>query len=131
MIRFHLITSVIVLLMLSTPVSAQEAPTAPAPFDAAIACSSFEKLLHEEYGYFDRPEIDGDAILLAFAARAKAAQTDKDFIDPFQLVSHNFANPHFIIGSFDDSDWATIPTSSDLFGSYDGTVFRIDKVRAG
>lgn len=119
------------LLLLATPVSAQEAATSPAPFDAAVAWSSFEKLLHEQYGYFDRPGIDGDAILSAFAERAKAARSDKEFIDTLQLVSHNFADPHFIVGPFDLNDWAIIPTSSDLFGTYDGTAFRIEEVRAG
>ena len=98
-------------------------------FDAAKAWSSFEKLLHEEYGYFDRAGIDGDAILSAFADRAKAARSDKEFIDTLQLVSHNFADPHFIVGPFDADDWAIIPTSSDLFGTYDGTKFRINEVR--
>ncbi|AXJ97290.1 hypothetical protein DM480_17430 (plasmid) [Sphingomonas sp. FARSPH] len=96
-----------------------------------MAWASFTKLLHEEYGYFDRPGVDGDAILSAFEQRAKAARSDKDFIDVLQLVSHNFADPHFIVGPFDRDDWAIIPTSSDLFGIYDGTTFRIEDVRAG
>lgn len=119
------------LLLLMAPASAQEKPASSAPFDAAVAWMSFERLLHERYGYFDRAGIDGDAILLAFAARAKAAHSDKEFIDTLQLVSHNFADPHFIVGPFDPDDWAIIPTSSDLFGICDGTVFRIEEVRAG
>ncbi len=75
--------------------------------------------------------IDGDAILSAFEQRAKAARSDKGFIDILQLVSHNFADPHFIVGPFDRDDWAIILTSSDLFGVYDGTTFRIEDVRAG
>lgn len=109
------------------PISAQSA----APFDAAAAWSAFTALLHERYGYFDRPGIDGDAILSAFAARAKAARFDKAFIDTLQLVSHNFADPHFIVGPFDGEDWAIVPTSSDLFGTYDAKTFRIEQVRTG
>ena len=113
------------------PASAQEKPASSTPFDAAVAWMSFEKLLHERYGCFNRAGIDGDAILLAFAARAEAAGSDKEFIDTLQLVSRNFADPHFIVGPFDPDDWAIVPTSSDLFGVFDGTVFRIEEVRAG
>lgn len=118
------------LLAPTAPVTAQVAAPAAAPFDAAAAWSAFTKLLHERYGYFDRPGIDGDAILSAFAERAKAARSDAAFIDTLQLVSHNFADPHFIVGPFDGDDWAIIPTSSDLFGTYDGKAFRIEQVRA-
>jgi len=117
------------LLLWTASAGAQDRSTSPVAFDAAKAWSSFEKLLHEEYGYFDRAGIDGDAILSAFADRAKAARSDKEFIDTLQLVSHNFADPHFIVGPFDADDWAIIPTSSDLFGTYDGTKFRINEVR--
>lgn len=118
------------LLFWATPAIAQNQSPPPLPFDAGKAWASFEKLLNEEYGYFDRPGIDGNDILSAFAARAKAARSDKEFIDTLQLVSHNFADPHFIVGPFDADDWAIIPTSSDLFGTHDGTVFRIREVRA-
>jgi len=118
------------LLLWTASATARERSTPPASFDAGKAWSSFEKLLHEEYGYFDRSGIDGDAILSAFAARAKAARSDKEFIDTLQLVSHNFADPHFIVGPFDADDWAIIPTSSDLFGSHDGAAFQIGEVRA-
>lgn len=118
------------LLPLTASVTAQVADTARPAFDATVAWSSFEKLLREQYGYFDRPGVDGDAILSAFADRAKAARTDKEFIDTLQLVSHNFADPHFIVGPFDGEDWAVIPTSSDLFGVYDGKSFRVEEVRA-
>lgn len=103
----------------------------PAPFNAAAAWTAFETLLHERYGYFDRPGIDGDAILVAFADRAKAAPTDPEFIDILQLVARNFADPHFIVGPFDDDDWETIPTASDLYGVFDGSAFRIHEVRHG
>jgi carboxyl-terminal processing protease len=116
-------------LLAAAPVRADDAPSAP--FNATAAWAAFEKLLHEQYGYFDRPGIDGDAILSVFAARAKAARSDKEFVDTLQLVSYNFADPHFVVGPFDAEDWTTIPTSSDLFGAYDGTTFRISETRSG
>lgn len=118
------------LLLWAASAGAQTDATPPAAFDAAKAWSSFEKLLRDEYGYFDRPGIDGSAILASFAPRALAAPSDKAFIDTLQLVSHNFADPHFIVGPFDADDWAIIPTASDLFGTYDGAAFRIGEVRA-
>ncbi len=127
---FHSLAPVIALslaLLAVTPVRADDAPSPP--FNATMAWASFEKLLHEQYGYFDRAGIDGDAILSAFAARAKTARSDKAFVDTLQLVSYNFADPHFVVGPFDAEDWTTIPTSSDLFGTYDGRTFRIGETR--
>jgi carboxyl-terminal processing protease len=127
----HALSVAALLLVLQTadPVQADDKPAAA--FNATVAWSSFEKLLHEQYGYFDRAGIDGDAILSAFAARAKAAHSDKEFVDTLQLVSHNFADPHLVVGPFDSEDWTTIPTSSDLFGTYDGATFRIEETRFG
>lgn len=127
--RAALMVAVALALIMSGPARADDKP--PAPFDASVAWASFSKLLHEEYSYFNRPGIDGDAILAAFAVRAKAARSDKEFIDTLQLVSHNFADPHFIVGPSDPTDWSIIPTSSDLFGSFDGSAFVIEQVRAG
>ena len=111
----------------AAPVAAQPA----APFDAAAAWASFTRLLRERYGYFDRPGIDGEAILAAFAERARAARSDRDFIDTLQLVARNFADPHFIVGPLDLADWAVVPTTSDLFGIVENGAFRIEEVRAG
>lgn len=119
------------LLILSSAAPAQPAGPAPAAFDAPAAWASFEQLLRESYGYFDRPGIDGDAILALFAARAKAAPTDAAFIDTLQLVAQNFADPHFIVGPLDTADWAVFPTASDMVGRYDGKAFLIDDVRTG
>lgn len=121
----------ILLLLPAAPVPAQDAATPAAAFDAVKGWTSFVQLLHENYGYFDRPGIDGDAILAAFADRAKAARSDKDFIDVLQLVSHNFADPHFVVGPLDTGDWSVIPTASDLFGIHDGKDFLIGEVRMG
>lgn len=118
------------LLVAPAPASAQTTEAPSAPFDATVAWASFVTLLREQYAYFDRPGIDGRAIVAAFAARATAARTDRDFIDTLQLVSHNFADPHFIVGPFDADDWAIVPTASDLFGVADGATFRIEEVRA-
>ena len=116
-------------LLLASPARAQETPLAK-PFDVTTAWASFETLLGERYGYFDRPGIDGNAILSHFAEQARRAPDDKAFIDTLQLVAHNFADPHFVVGPLDLEDWAVIPTASDLFGTYDGTTFRIEEVRA-
>jgi carboxyl-terminal processing protease len=128
-LRFLLLLSC-TLLLAAVPAKAQERSEQGAAFNAAMAWASFTKLLREQYGYLDRPGIDGNAILAAFETRAKAARSDKAFIDTLQLVSHNFADPHFIVGPFDPDDWAIVPTSSDLFGVQDGTAFRIGEVRA-
>jgi carboxyl-terminal processing protease len=127
--RTALLVATSLTLLMGGPAQAED--KTPPPFNAPVAWASFSKLLHENYSYFDRPGIDGDTILAAFAARAKAARSDKEFIDTLQLVSHNFADPHFIVGPSDPADWSIIPTSSDLFGNFDGKAFTIDQVRAG
>lgn len=118
-------------LIAATPAVAQNAAPPATAFDAAKGWASFVKLLHENYGYFARAGVDGDAILAAFAERAKAARSDKDFIDVLQLVAHNFADPHFIVGPLDAGDWSVFPTASDMTGRYDGKAFLIEEVRAG
>lgn len=127
----RLVLSLAGILLLATPVVAQEADRAASRFDAVAAWTAFTKLLRERYGYFDRSGIDGEAILAAFSERARAAGSDKEFIDTLQLVSHNFADPHFIVGPFDSEDWAIIPTASDLIGEVDGNFFRVREARAG
>ncbi|MCC2975854.1 hypothetical protein LK533_04080 [Sphingomonas sp. PL-96] len=129
MFQRHALTPLTVLLLLFAPGARAQQGAPPASFDAAAAWSAFEALLQERYGYFDRPGVDGNAILSAFAERARLAHTDQDFIDTLQLVSHNFADPHFVVGPLDLEDWAVIPTASDLFGSHEGTTFRIEEVR--
>ena len=118
-------------LIVATPAVAQNAAPPTPAFDAAKGWASFVKLLRENYGYSARPGVDGDAILATFADRAKAARSDKDFIDVLQLVAHNFADPHFIVGPLDAGDWSVVPTASDMTGRYDGKAFLIGEVRAG
>jgi len=115
------------LLLAITPAMAQTSHTA---FDAAVAWKSFSTLLRQQYGYFDQSGVDGNAILTTFAARANAARSDTDFIHTLQLVSHNFADPHFIVGPSDPDSWEIVPTASDLFGILDDGIFRVGEVRA-
>jgi carboxyl-terminal processing protease len=131
MVYRHMLAPLAASLLLVAPVARAQEEAPPAPFDAAAAWSAFETLLRERCGYFDRPGIDGNAILSAFSERARSARTDREFINILQLVSHNFADPHFVVGPLDPEDWAVIPTASDLFGSHDGTTFRIEEVRDG
>ncbi|QJD81666.1 hypothetical protein [Spirosoma rhododendri] len=96
-------------------------------FDATRAWAEFEQLLRARYGYFKRPGVDGDSILGYFEPAAKRAKTKKDFIDILQVVAHNFADPHFIVGPFDPTDYSIIPTSADLFAQYrSGEVSLVD-----
>lgn len=81
------------------------------------------------YGYFQRPGIDGSAILARFEPAAKAARTKASFRDVLQLVAHNFADPHFIVRPLDAADYSVIPTSSDLFAQYQSNRFGIVDVR--
>jgi len=89
------------------------APAEPT-FDARAAWGEFAALLRTDYGYFQRPGVDGEVVLAAFRGRAEAAANRADFVDVLQLVAANFADPHFVVGPFDARDYAVIPTGSDL-----------------
>ncbi|MGI4874297.1 MAG: hypothetical protein ACRYFX_24335 [Janthinobacterium lividum] len=88
------------------------------PFDARAAWTEFTDLLRIRYAYFTRPGVDGEAILQAFAPAAQAAPTKAAFREVLQLIAHNFADPHFIIGPLDSLDYNVVPSSSDLVAHY-------------
>ena len=100
-------------------------------FDATAAWTEFTDLLRSRYAYLDRPGVDGEAILHAFAPRARAAPDRAAFLDVLQLVAHNFADPHFIVGPLDDRDSAVVPTSSDLHAERTPRGYAITDVRHG
>jgi carboxyl-terminal processing protease len=99
------------------------------PFRADSAWQEFTTLLRGHYAYFTRPGIEGEAILKAFALRATAAPTKEAFRNVLQLVAHNFADPHFIVGPLDSADYNIVPTSSDLVARYRAPRFEVLDVR--
>ena len=99
------------------------------PFDAPAAWAEFTELLRLNYAYLTRPGIDGEAILAYFEPRAKAAVSKEDFREVLQLVAHNFADPHFIVGPLDLQDYNVVPTSSDLCARYRAPRFELVDVR--
>ncbi len=99
------------------------------PFDAPAAWAEFTELLRLKYGYFTRPGIDGEAILAYFEPQAKAAASKEAFREVLQLVAHNFADPHFVVGPLDAQDYNVIPTSSDLYARYRAPGFEVADVR--
>jgi carboxyl-terminal processing protease len=99
------------------------------PFDAPAAWAEFAELLRLNYAYLTRPGIDGEAILTYFEPRAKAAASKEAFREVLQLVAHNFADPHFIVGPLDLHDYNVVPTSSDLCARYRAPRFEVVDVR--
>jgi carboxyl-terminal processing protease len=115
-----------------TPPPAAAPPASAAePFDAAKAWAEFTELLRTNYGYFSRPGIDGEAILRTFEPRALAATTQADFREVLQLIAHNFADPHFVVGPLDVRDYNVFPTAADLVGRYRAGRFEVLDVRQG
>ena len=98
-------------------------------FDAPAAWAEFTELLRLNYAYLTRPGIDGEAILAYFEPRAKAAASKEAFREVLQLVAHNFADPHFIVGPLDLQDYNVVPTSSDLCARYRAPRFELVDVR--
>ena len=105
------------------------APLAQDPFNAPAAWAEFTELLRLNYAYLTRPGIDGEAILAYFEPRAKAAASKEAFREVLQLVAHNFADPHFIVGPLDLQDYNVVPTSVDLCARYRAPRFEVVDVR--
>jgi carboxyl-terminal processing protease len=126
------------LLRLAPPATTEPLAAAPPatarlaePFDAAKAWVEFTELLRTNYGYFTRPGIDGEAILRYFEPRALATTTPADFREVLQLIAHNFADPHFLVGPLDARDYNVFPTAADLVGRYRAGRFEVLDVRQG
>jgi carboxyl-terminal processing protease len=100
-----------------------------APFDAPAAWVEFTELLRLHYAYLTRPGIDGETILAYFEPQAKAAASKEAFREVLQLVAHNFADPHFIVGPLDLQDYNVVPTNSDLCARYRASRFEVVDVR--
>lgn len=109
--------------------SGAPARLAPDQFDAPAAWAEFTALLRTNYAYLTRPGIDGEAILAYFAPQAQATTTQEAFRDVLQLVAHNFADPHFIVGPLDGQDYNVVPTSADLYARYRAPRFELVDVR--
>ena len=90
------------------------APDAARPFDAARAWAEWVDLLRLDYAYFERPGVDGPAIVAAFAPRAAALATRAEFIALLQQMARNFADPHLQVGPGAPDGPSLVPTASDL-----------------
>jgi carboxyl-terminal processing protease len=74
--------------------AAKPAPVADArPFDPRRAWSEWIQLLTLDYGYFQRPGVDGQAIAAHFAPRAASATTRPELVALMQQMARNFADP--------------------------------------
>jgi len=110
---------------------ATDPPTKTQQFDAKAAWQEFDALVRGRYGYLERPGVHGDAILRRFTSAAQASKDRSQLIDVLQLVAHNFADPHFIVGPLNQQDYAIFPTSADMYAEAESGQFRIIDVRAG
>lgn len=99
-------------------------------FDPAAGWAEFETLLRERYAYFERPDVDGEAVLAAFRPRALAASTRDALVDVIQQAAFNFADPHLTVGPFRGAEASLVPGGSDLFAEYRDGAWRIVDVRS-
>jgi hypothetical protein len=100
------------------------------PFDAERAWAEWTQLLMLDYGYFERPGVDGPAIVAHFAGREAAARTRHEFIALIQQMARNFADPHLNVGPAAPDGPSLVPTASDLYGDWIDGRFVIRDVRA-
>jgi carboxyl-terminal processing protease len=89
-------------------------------FDARTAWQQFDALVKRSYAYFERPGVDGPAVLAHFRPKAEAAADDAAFIALLKTLAYNFADPHFVVGPRDATDFSVVPTSADLHARWDG-----------
>ncbi|HET7525742.1 MAG TPA: hypothetical protein VFK10_07350, partial [Burkholderiaceae bacterium] len=112
---------------------AQAAPAQPQAeraFDARRAWAQWVELLTLDYAYFERPGVEGPAIVAAFAPRAAALTTPGEFIALLQQMARNFADPHLQVGPAAADGPSLVPTASDLHGELRAGRFVIGDVRA-
>ncbi|HEU5297369.1 MAG TPA: hypothetical protein VFU71_21505 [Burkholderiaceae bacterium] len=111
--------------------AAQVAPSADAPaFDAQRAWLEWSQLLTLDYAYFQRPGVDGPAIVAHFAALATATTTRQQFVALIQQMARQFADPHLNVGPAAPDAPSLVPTASDLHGAWTDGRFAIVDVRA-
>jgi peptidase S41-like protein len=111
--------------------AAKPAPVADArPFDPRRAWSEWIQLLTLDYGYFQRPGVDGQAIAAHFAPRAASATTRPELVALMQQMARNFADPHLNVGPGAADGPSLVPTASDLHGDWVDGRFVIRDVRA-
>jgi carboxyl-terminal processing protease len=120
--------------LVRAPVRAAEG-SAPArgdaPFEAAQGWREFSELLRLDYAYFDRPGVDGPALLARFEPQARAAKNRAELTAVLKTVARNFADPHFNVGPGAAGDPGLVPTASDLFGDVVDGRGVIRAVRSG
>jgi hypothetical protein len=99
-------------------------------FSARQAWLEWTQLLMLDYGYFQRPGVDGPAIVAHFATRAAAATDRREFIALIQQMARHFADPHLNIGPSAPDGPNLVPTACDLYGDRIDGRFVIRDVRA-
>ena len=124
--------------LVRAPVRAAEGPApAPAPareaapFDAAKGWREFSELVRLDYAYFERPGVDGPALLARFEPLARAARNRAELLAVLKTVARNFADPHFNVGPGAPGDPGLVPTASDLVGDWVNGHGVIRAVRSG
>ena len=102
----------LVAFLLAAPVAGRAQSTVP--FEPQSGWSEFEQVLRERYAYFQRPDVDGEAILSRFRPVALATTSREALVDVIQQAAMNFADPHLTVGPFRGAEASLIPTGSDI-----------------
>jgi carboxyl-terminal processing protease len=108
-------------------------PTAEASdFDAEAGWDEFEELLRSHYAYLWRP---GESAVKEQLARsrhlAQAAENEPELRRLLHQTALTFADPHLIVGPFDEQDHSIIYTHADLRADHAAGRFEVVDVRAG
>lgn len=84
----------------------------PAPFDAPAAWAEFESEFRATYAYLNR--IDADSLFDRARPLAETTTTPDAFRAVVYQTLRAFTDPHLIAGPLDSTDYAVVPSSSDL-----------------
>jgi len=101
------------------------------PYNASAAWAEFEEQLRLDYSYLARAGPQFESALSRARTRALATTTQQQLADLLQQFTKIFADPHFNVGPDCASDYAYVPSASDLWAEFRGDeAFIVDVKRA-
>lgn len=111
------------------PSAVSEAPPEPEAWDPEALWRDIRADIDLYYAYSDRRDVaDPDAYFDKLGERLVETESVEDFRRELHRATYAFADPHFIVGPFEESDLNIFPTSSDLV--IRGDDFAVVDVRA-
>ncbi len=117
-----LLASALALLLLTSSATAEE-------FDSQKAWAELEDALITRYVYLHDAGFDAPALLYRTRETAARFTTKESFLNFAQQFVRRFHDPHLNLGPYDPTDYAIIPTGSDMWAVQVGDTFVLEDVK--